>query len=183
MAIQLIEAVQKRLSLPELVKITPDQGVTPKQALPRAPMHQAALVTVAGALYKITRTNEGAVRLLLSGKNGNWLDLEEAYGSQLPEVIEKVMEYGVADAAAVEHLMRQIADTCLLIMHEELTSSINPENVREFMSAQRHNILIYVPADLKLGKLLNDSVWDDQTNHMEGPVSSLLHKIENLMSK
>lgn len=183
MAIQLIEAVQKQLGLPELVKITPDKGVTPDRALPRAPMHQAALVTVAGGLYKITRTNEGAVRLLLSGKNGSWLDLEEAYGSQLPEVIEKVMEYGVADAEAVELLMRQIAHAFLLVIHEELAGNINAETVREFMSAQRHNILIYVPADLKLGKLVNDSVWDDQTNHMEGPVSSLLHKIENLMSK
>lgn len=183
MAIQLIEAVQKRLSLPELVKITPDKGVTLQQALPRAPMHQAALVMVAGALYKITRTNEGAVRLLLSGKNDNWLDLEEAYGSRLPEIVEKVMEYGVADASAVEQLMRQMANAFLLIIHEELASNINAESVREFMSAQRHNILIYVPADLKLGKLLNDSVWDDQTNHMEGPVSSFLHKIENLMSK
>lgn len=182
MAIQLIEAVQQRLSFPELVKITPDKGFTPQQTLPRAPIHQVALVAVAGALYKITRTNEGAVRLLLSGKNDNWLDLEEAYGSRLPEVVQKVMEYGMSDVDATEHIMRRIAHTCLLIIHEELVNNINADSVRDFMSAQRHNILIYVPTDLKLGQLLNDSVWDDQTNHMEGPVSNFMHKIENLMS-
>ncbi len=182
MAIQLIEAVQKRLELPPLVKITPDKSVEAVEELPRAPLHQAALVSVAAALYKITRTNEGCVRLLLSGKSDSWLDLEEAYGNRLLEVIERVTQFGVSDAAATEHLMRKIANACLLVIHEELPNKVNTETVREFMSEQRHNILVYLPTDLKLGKLLNDSVWDDQTNHMEGPVSSMMHKIENLFS-
>ncbi len=182
MSIQLIEAIQQRLGLPELVKITPEKDLGPQQTLPRAPMHQVALVTVAGALYKITRTNEGCVRLLLSGKNDIWLDLSEAYGTQLPDVVAKVAEYGIADEAATEHLMRRIAHTCLLIIHEELPNNVTTDTVRDFMSAQRHNILIYVPLDLKLGKILNDSSWDDQTNHMEGPVSGIMHKIENFLS-
>jgi hypothetical protein len=163
------------------VKITPDKNEAEKE-LPKAPLHQAALVAVAGALYRITRTNEGCVRLLLSGKNSNWLNLEEAYGRRLQEVIEKVSEYGIADTVATEHLMRKMAQTCMLIMHEELAGNVTTDSVRDFMSAQRHNILIYVPTDLHLGKLLNDRVLDDETNHMEGPVSNAMHKIEDLFS-
>ena len=182
MAIQLMEAVQQRLGLPELVKVTPEEGVTPQRTLPKPPLHQVALVTVAAALYKLTRTNEGAVRLLLSGKENSWLDQPEALGASMPEIVAKVGEYGNADAGSAEALMRKFADTLLLVLHEQLTDHINPESVRDFMSAQRHNILVYVPTDLQLGKMLNDNTWDDQTNHMEGPVSNVIHKIENFFS-
>jgi hypothetical protein len=181
MAIQLMEAVQKRLGLPPLVKVTPNKDVSAKK-LPGAPFHQVALVAVAAALYKVSRTNEGCVRLLMSGKNENWLDLDEAYGKRMPAVIDRINSYGVADPLATEQLMRKMADACLLIIHEELASHINTDTVREFMSGQRHDILVFMPADLQLGKFFNDNVWDDQTNHMEGPVSNLMHKIENLFS-
>ncbi|NCI45875.1 hypothetical protein [Sediminibacterium soli] len=182
MSIHILEAVQRKLNLPGLVKVTPDKGVTPQQTLPRPALHQVALVTVAAALYKLTRTSEGVVRLLLSGKNDNWLDLPGALGTTLPDVVAKVSEYGGSDEGSTEALMRKFADTLLLVLHEQLANNVNPDSVHEFMSGQRHHILVYVPADLKLGKMLNDSTWDDQTNHMEGPVSNFLHKIENLMS-
>jgi hypothetical protein len=50
------------------------------------------------------------------------------------------------------------------------------------MSDQRHHILVYLPASLQLGELLNDSGMDDQTNKMEGPISNLVHNIENKFS-
>jgi hypothetical protein len=181
MAIQLMEAVQQRLSLPALVKVTPDQN-GPVKELPKAPLHQAAIAAVVGALYHVTRTNEGCVRLLLSGKNGNWLTLDEAYGERLPQVLEKLSQYGIADTATTEQLMRQIAHTCMLIIHEELAGNVSTDTIRDFMSSQRHNILIYAPTDLQLGKLLNDKSMDDETNHMEGPVTNAMHKIEDLFS-
>ena len=181
MAIQLMEAVQKRLGLPPLVKITPDKAEA-QQQLPKAPFHQIALVAVVAGLYKITRTDTGCAHLLLSGKTINWLQMEEAFGEHFQEVVSAVSAYGVSDTAATEGLMRKAADACLLILHEELAGKINTTSIRDFMSSQRHDILVYVPTDLKLGKIVNDNVWDDQTNHMEGPVSSFMHKIENLFS-
>ena len=50
------------------------------------------------------------------------------------------------------------------------------------MSGQRHNILVYLPAALQLGDLLNDNAMDDRTNKMEGPVSNFMHNIENKLS-
>jgi hypothetical protein len=50
------------------------------------------------------------------------------------------------------------------------------------MSAQRSEILKYLPGGLKLGELLNDEGLDDNTNQMQGPVSTLMHKIENAFS-
>jgi hypothetical protein len=181
MAIDLVAAVQKRLGLPELQRITfKEEGLPGKEKPPG--ISQVALVCVTAALYKLTRTNEGCVKLLLSGKNDNWLELEEAYGKTLPFVIEEINEYGVADSVATAKLLHDIANGCLLVMHEELFNHINTEMVHDFMSDQRHNILIYKPANLPLGKILRDNVMDDDTNKMEGPVSNWMHKIENLFS-
>ena len=50
------------------------------------------------------------------------------------------------------------------------------------MNGQRHNILVYLPAALSMGDVLDDETLDDKTNKMEGPVSSFMHKIENTLS-
>ena len=50
------------------------------------------------------------------------------------------------------------------------------------MNSQRHNILVYLPAALYMGDVLNDEGLDDKTNKMEGPVSNLMHRIENSFS-
>ncbi len=173
MAIYLIEAVQKRLNLPEIQKIAPN----PEVASLKVPVtiSQVALVSVMAALYKLTRTTKGCVALLLSGKKDNWLDLEGAFGKQLPEIIGKVDRYGIADPVATEQLLRKIANACLQIMHEELVDNISTESVKDIMSVQRHNILMYAPEDLHLGKMLSDSVLDDSTHKMGGTVSNLVH--------
>jgi hypothetical protein len=56
------------------------------------------------------------------------------------------------------------------------------EGVRNYMNSQRHNILVYLPAALNIGDVLNDEGLDDKTNKMEGPVSNFMHKIENTLS-
>ena len=35
---------------------------------------------------------------------------------------------------------------------------------------------------MNLGDVLNDETLDDKTNKMEGPISNMMHKIENNMS-
>ena len=56
------------------------------------------------------------------------------------------------------------------------------EKIRLFMSSQRHNILVHLPAALQLGDFLHDNAMDDRTNKMEGPVSNVMHTIENKLS-
>jgi hypothetical protein len=36
---------------------------------------------------------------------------------------------------------------------------------------------LYLPAELNMGGLLDDDSLDDQANKMEGPISSLAHRI------
>jgi hypothetical protein len=39
-----------------------------------------------------------------------------------------------------------------------------------------------LPPALQMGDLLNDNTMDDRTNKMEGPISSMMHSIENKLS-
>ena len=54
--------------------------------------------------------------------------------------------------------------------------------LQNLMTTQRHEILRYLPTGLNLGELLNDETLEDKTNKMEGPISSLMHKIEGSFS-
>jgi hypothetical protein len=49
------------------------------------------------------------------------------------------------------------------------------------MNSQRHSILSHLPAAMKMGDVLNEETFDDRTNKMEGPVSSFLHRIEDIL--
>lgn len=48
-----------------------------------------------------------------------------------------------------------------------------------FIVAQnKPDILMYLPPSLELGTILRNNNLDDRTGKMEGPVSSLMHKME-----
>ena len=56
------------------------------------------------------------------------------------------------------------------------------KDVKTFFSGQVNNILPYLEPDLHMGDLLNDTTLDDNTNKMEGPMSSLMHSIGSIFS-
>lgn len=182
MSINITEEVQKRLQFPPLQKIDPNTETDQQEVREMIfPVTQAAIMTALAGLYKITRTTEGSVRLLLAGKSGGWLN--EVYGENLQPTLEKIAEYTHAPIDEVTRLVKDSADTSVLILHEQLAGNISAESFTNFMSAQRDNILTYLPAGLHLGEFLHDPTMDDNTNKMEGPVSSFMHKIENIFSE
>ena len=83
---------------------------------------------------------------------------------------------------AAEETMEDIAREAVIIIHEGPGENPSAEKIRNYMSSQRHHILVYLPPALKMGDLLNDNTMDDRTNKMEGPISNLMHGIENKFS-
>lgn len=182
MSINIADEVQQRLQFPPLQKVDPNtQSREEGKHELQYPVTQASIITALAGLYKITRTTEGCVRLLLTGKSTAWLD--DVYGENLDKTLRHVAEYTRSETAEVEELVYQSADTAILILHEQLADNINVESFKNFMSGQRDNILLYMPAGLQLGAMLHDPMLDDNTNKMEGPVSTLMHKIENIFSE
>lgn len=181
MSINIAEEVQKRLAFPPLQKIDPNTENTREETNEMVyPATQAAVMVAVAGLYKLTRTNDGAVRLLSSGKH-EWL--KEVYGEHYGSTLANVSQYTSGSLDEIESLVEKSADTAVLILHEQLAGNLNADAVTDFMSGQRDGILVYLPAGLHLGEMLNDPTIDDNTNKMEGPVSTLMHKIENIFSE
>jgi hypothetical protein len=181
MSNNIAEEVQKRLAFPPLQKIDPNTENARQETNEMVyPATQAAIMVAVAGLYKLTRTTEGSIKLLSSGKHA-WL--KDVYGDQYQSTLSNVSKYTSGSLGEIESLVDKSADTAVLVLHEELAGNLNAESVMNFMSGQRDHILVYLPAGLHLGEILHDPTIDDNTNKMEGPVSSLMHKIENIFSE
>jgi hypothetical protein len=183
MATNFVETIQKNLGLPALQKIDPNIQETKEKILrsPQEKLAQAAIPAVLAALYKFTRTDEGCKAIISGEGYSDWIGT--FFEGKEKSAVDKVARYaGVTDAEA-ESIMENIADESVNTIKNSAGSKLSVEGIRTFMNDQRHNVLVYLPASMKMGDILNDEGLDDRTNKMEGPVSGFMHRIENLLSK
>ena len=183
MPANIIEAIQKSLNLPELHKIDPNDQ-EPKDAASQTvaeKLAQAAIPAVMAGFFWYTRTDEGCNTILAGGHGGAWL--EEIFDNKKNQAVEKVATFAGVEIAEAEGFMEEVAQEAVLIIHQTMDNKHTAEKLKEYMGSQRHNILVYLPAAMQLGYLLEDNSIDDRTNKMEGPMSTLMHKIGDSLSK
>lgn len=182
MATNIIEAIQKNLEYPALQKVDPNiqetkqkyhQAITEKLA-------QSAIPAVLTAFYRLLRTDDGCKQLISAGAGEDWLDI--LFKEKEEEAVEKVAQYAAVTKNQAEGYMENIAEEAVKLIKESAGDPASPEKIKTYMNSQRHNILVYLPAALNMGDLLNDEALDDRTNKMEGPISNFVHKIENNLS-
>ena len=178
----IIEAIQKKLGYPALEKIDPNIQETKDKPLrtTEQKLAQSAIPVVLAGFYKYTSTDEGANVLLNTGRELNWLD--EIFGDQKQVAVEKVAHYAGVSADEAIADMEQIAREASQLIKEIGGEKRSSEKIKTFMGNHRHNILVYLPAALQAGYLLDDNAIDDRTNKMEGPVSSFMHSIEDKLA-
>jgi hypothetical protein len=73
--------------------------------------------------------------------------------------------------------MNSIAKEAIKIAKENIGSDPTVEDVKTFFNNEKNNILLYLPATLNIGEIIDNNAIDDRTNKMEGPVSSLMQSI------
>ena len=178
MAINLAEAIQQNLGLPALQKIDPNtqEVKKPENVSALDYLGQAAIPVVLLGLYKFTGNKEGNAAIL----NGSLSDnlLERIFGDTKKEVVHRVAEYtGNSNEYTAEN-MELIAREAIRVINENISNQASDEAVRTFLIDQRNNILVYLPAELQIGKAFHDDIIDDRTNKMEGPLSSHMHWLE-----
>jgi hypothetical protein len=182
MANNIVEQIQANLAYTPVKKVDPNSQDTKKPLDDHSveKLGQAAIPAVLTALYKFTRTEDGCNMVISGTERADWLSL--IYNGKESEAVEKVAHYsGVSDNQAESH-MENIADEAIKLTKQNGGDPPTAEGVKTYMSMQRHNILVHLPAALNMGDILNDEALDDKTNKMEGPVSNLMHKIENTFS-
>jgi len=182
MSVNILEAVCQRLGYPALQKVDPNtQEVVKDKQLP-AGHHfgQAAIPAILTGLYKYVQSDEGAKDILRENNSPGWAD--RIFGDNKGEVIKKITGYAQATGKDPETEMDLIAAGSVNVVRENLPVNAGIKDVKVFFSNQINHILLYLPAELQLGVLLQEETLDDKTNKMEGPVSSLVQNLGAVFS-
>ena len=182
MPIHLAETVQQSLGYAPLKKIDPNtQEVTVKDGVPdKNSFAQAAIPSILTAFYKYIQTDEGAASFLQNKYPNEWVD--HIFGDQSQEDIASIATYTNELKGDPVLLMNQIAEEVVTEVKKYLQEEADFKDLRLFFSNEKNNILLYLPAELNMGGLLDDETLDDQTNKMEGPISSLIQNIGTVFS-
>jgi hypothetical protein len=177
MEMNLLEQVQQNLGYPPLQKIDPNtqkmviDNTTPNEDK----FSQAAIPSVLISLCKYVQTDEGAKEVLLNLEHTNWVN--KIFDNNSKEAIETIAAYSKQSKAEPILKMNLIAVEAIKIGIENLGTNVSIEKLKTFFNDEKSNILLYLPAALHLGVILNNDTIDDRTNKMEGPVSSLMQSI------
>ncbi len=180
MSINLLETVQKNLGYPPLHKIDPNtQDVFTDEKTPDK-FSQAAIPAVLTAMYNYVQSDEGAAAFLQNENNCNWIS--KIFDDKTKKAIETISSYSLQSNAEPVLKMKEIATEAVKTVKENIGEHAEIKEVKLFFSNQINTILLYLPAALHMGKLLKDNTLDDNTNKMEGPISSLMKIIGSAFS-
>ena len=180
MSINLAKTIQQNAGYPELKKIDPNIQHDKTEYVPQdIDFSQAAIAAVLAGLYTYSQTDEGAAALL-NTESERWAD--KIFEADKITAVEKVATYSNVSNTKADAEMNSIATEAVKIVRENLVANEELKNVKSFFLSQRTDILLYLPPELNMGQVLHDNSIDDNTNKMEGPISSLIKNIGNAFS-
>jgi hypothetical protein len=176
----LLEKVQQNLGYPALQKIdlSTDKIIEDSATPDEDKFSQAAIPAVLTALYKYVLTDEGATEILNGNNETKWI--AKIFDEHKKDAIEIISSYSKQSSENPLDKMHTIANEAVKITIETVGKNGTLKDVKLFFAAQKNDILLYLLPSLKMGELLNDSTLDDNTNKMEGPISSLMHSLGNI---
>lgn len=182
MTTNIVEAIQENLDYPPLQKVDPNSQEV-KNIADRTSgekLAQSAITAVLAGLVKFTSSDSGVDYILSNDTEQNWLEL--VYEGKQSEAVDKVAHYSNTPVKEAEDHMQKIAREAIRLIHQSAGEKEKAEKVKTYMKGQRHHVLLYLPAAMQLGDLLKDDTLDDRTNKMEGPISNIMHTIEDKLS-
>jgi hypothetical protein len=182
MSVSLIEAIPKNLGYAKLQKIDPNiQDVKEEEkSFGTNAIVQAAIPTILLGLSNYMVTDEAADSVICGDTGTDYLML--IFGEKKEQVIRKVASYAGSTYSNTEKEMEHITSESIRIIRESFPNKGNYKEMRASLGEQKQEILSYLPGDLQIGILMRNNTLDDRTHKMEGPISNLMHKIENKFS-
>ena len=169
----IVEAICRQMGYEPLPKIDPNNQQPENNAAHTLP--QAVIPAVLTGIYSATRTDEGLANYLNNKESRDWGTV--IFGDGKAHVIDEICRYAGVDQSTAANKIQEVATVAHHIIVSNEDSDTVPE-LKVFLDYQRTNILEHLPPQLEMGKILNDTTLDDRTNKMEGPISTLMHKIE-----
>lgn len=182
MAVNILEELLKKFNLSALKKVDPNtQKVEVKTDEEREhKLIQALAPAAVAGIYDAARSEEGLSFLAGTAGSPDWLSL--LFGNNAPEVKQRIADYTSNSTDAVQTHFNSVAAEAVNILRTNATGDDKKISVRDLVGSQRDWFLPFLPAELKIGSLLEDNTMDDRMNKMEGPVSSFMHKVETVFT-
>jgi hypothetical protein len=183
MSVNLLEAVQNNLNYPPLTKIDPNTREVDREKADHVVdrFSQGAIPAVLTGIYSYSGTDEGAEHIRRGDTSSNWVS--NIFGNESSQIVQQLATYSSRTYDDTLNEMNKIAAEAIRVIREQVTPSGTTRDVKDFLSNQTNNFLKYLPEDLRVGQAVNEEALDDNTNKMEGPISSLMHKIGSAFSK
>ncbi len=182
MAINILEELRSSINMGPLLKVDPNTLVVKATSNEEKEnkLMQAILPSVVAGLYDCIRSEEGLDFLASTSSTHDWLTL--FFAKNAFEVKQRLAQYSDNTEDAVQTHFNSVAAQGTKILRSNANEENRKVSIRNIMSSQRDFFLPYLPAELNIGLLLDDTTLDDRTNKMEGPVSTLMHKLETLLT-
>ena len=174
----LLESIQKNLGYLPLEKINPNtQDVNPFKKKPGIhSLPQAAIPAMTWGLLNGLQSEEGS-QIILHEEIADWP--EAVFGKKASELVSRTAEYAGTSLEYTRQEIIHIANGVVRLIREASGKMKNQESIYQLAAQQKNETLLYLPAALHLGDLVNNNPMDDRTHRMEGPISSIMHAIEN----
>ncbi len=182
MSVNLLESIQIEMGYPPLQKVDPNtQRVEGNDSSSNEEQFsQAAIPSVLTALYRYSRTDEGADNILQGSVSTNGASM--IFEDNEETVIQKIADYSNYTVAETRTKINTITAAAVHLIKEHLPAEPAIHDVKTFLAGQKNNFLPYLPASLQIGELLHDNTLDDSTNKMGGLLSGLMHTIGDKFS-
>jgi hypothetical protein len=175
MPLPFLQTVQQNLGYPALQKVDPntkqvaDDNSTPAEDK----FSQAAIPAVLTALLTYGETDDGANEILGGTNDVQWIS--KLFDENKKEAVQIISSYAKQSNDDPIAKINEIAAEAANVIRTEVGEKGTIKDVKLYLSNQKVDILLYLLPTLKMGDLLNDNTLDDETNKMEGPISSLMN--------
>jgi len=166
MAINIVTAIQDRMGFSPFDKTDPneEQGRSEFKEKNTADHYaQAASIAVLVGFYQYAQSTQGANELLSGSTDGL---LPKIFAGKDQEVVNSVADYGFEPYDRTRLFMQKIAEESLAIIRDQQGKDNKTETLKDFITSQRHNILVYLPPSLRIGKIIKNEQLEDRTNKM-----------------
>jgi hypothetical protein len=161
MPINLLENVQIDMGYPPLLKIDPN--LVEVMGIDRTPcdkrFSQAAIPATLTVLYKYSRTDEGAGKILVGNILTDWSYI--LFGKKRKLLFHRISVYSYHSPDNTNFKMKEVAEKAVFATKRALPDNASFKEVKILLSSQRINILPYLPAVLRMSRMLEDDTLDN----------------------
>lgn len=177
MSKNLLEKVQQNLGYPALQKINIETGMVNENSAANTEnkFSQAAIPAVLTALYRCAQSDKGAALILKGDTSTDWT--LQLFDENRKEAIQTISAYAAQSNENPVAKINAIANEAVKLIKEQLPLHGDIKDVQTILGNEKTTILLYLLPGLQMGQLLNDNTLDDNTNKMQGPISSLINSI------